>query len=65
MGAVCCASEDMDRRNGDLKEVLVDLPPVRWDNIGDRYKRFEASLPFNRIKVKTMIAKIDEAVLDT
>ena len=38
---------------------------MQWQHIKDPFERFEASLPFNRIKLKTMIEKIDEAVLET
>ena len=62
MGIICCTSDEKGR-NADGQ--LVDLPPVKWENIKDPYARFEASLPFNRIKLKTMIMKIDEAVKET
>lgn len=44
-----------------MVEQLKDLPPVKWEGISDLYERFEASLPFNRIKIGTMMTKIDEA----
>ena len=44
---------------------MKDLPPVKWESISDPYAKFEASLPFNRIKTKSMIEKIDQAVLET
>lgn len=40
---------------------MKDLEPVNWESMGDIYARFEAQLPFNRILVKDMIEKIDEA----
>lgn len=37
------------------------MPVVKWEGLSDLYERFEKSLPFNRIKIGTMLEKIDEA----
>lgn len=40
---------------------MEDLPALNLDGISDKYRRFEASLPFARTLVVSMIQKIEEA----
>ena len=56
MGAACCNTSASSGPNS-----MQDLPEVNVSKIKDPYARYEASLPFKRILLSTMVKKIDEA----
>ena len=63
MGANCCAEEAMSGgMSAPPKAELKDLAPVNFESIKNPYERFEASLPFNRIALIDMMARIEKAV---
>lgn len=63
MGANCCVEESMAATvSAPPKAEIKDLPPVNFESIKNPYERFEASLPFNRITIVDMMARIEKAV---